>query len=62
VGLAGAGACVFDDGAQLGSAVKRGAADACTLGDGGEGDGLAGVGELGADGLDSGEGVICHDA
>jgi hypothetical protein len=53
-GILTAGAVFFNDGAQVGSPVKGGAADAGAGGYFGEGDGLPGGGQLGAGGLDPG--------
>jgi len=57
-GILAAGAVLVDDGAQVGSPVKRGAADAGAGRDLAEGDGLSGRGELGAGGLDPGQLVV----
>jgi hypothetical protein len=57
-GVAGAGAVLVDDGAQVGPPVEGGAADPGEDGYLTEGDGLPGRGELGAGGLDPGQFVV----
>ena len=52
VGVVGVAAVFLDHGSELGVAVEGGAADAGVVGDGGEGDCLAVVGEAGAGGFD----------
>ena len=57
-GVVAAGAVLVHDGAQVGSPVKRGPADAGAGGYFPEGDGLPGGGQRGAGGLDPGQLVV----
>ncbi len=62
VRLAGSGTVLLDDGSQLRTPVEGGPSNAGSICDGVEGDGLAGLGELGASDFDPSETVVIgHD-